>query len=430
MSTNPDVERITYWIRLLRQRNAEAVVRDFSPDLRAAMPGPLLQLSWDVLTKKAGAFERVLSSTTDLSGADHLVRVRCAFAQSVREVMLEVALDHVGRIRGFFGHILTRNTALTHARVPPYVNPGYFTERDVIIGHEPWLVGGTLTCPVWDGPFPGAVLVNTHRDRNGMGNIFRDLAWGLASNGVMVLRYDQSTVDHRDKDAYLGSLDGPGSAMAPPLTVQDEFLDDAVSALKRLCADPASNGHVFAVGHGLGAYLLPRLAEQYGGPLGFVSLFGHTRPAWQISLESVAHITAENPSHFRAAQRIQADLSRVGQGQYQDSERLAGQSGRYWSDLRDHHGRHRFAPDSPILAVHGSGDDTGGGIAEFERLKEDLRSCHRTAFVLYPDLSYWLKAIERGYDPHRGQRHSLQGPVDQRLIFDMARWIRTTPVTV
>jgi hypothetical protein len=218
--------------------------------------------------------------------------------------------------------------------------------------------------------------------------------------------------------------------MAPPLTVQDEILDDAVSALQRLRADPASNGHVFAVGHGLGAYLLPRLAQQCAGPLGFVSLFGHTRPAWEISLESVAHIITDNPSQLRAIQRIQDDLDRVGQGQYQDSERLAGQSGRYWSDLRDHHGQHRFAPDSPILAVHGSGDDTGGGIAEFERLKADLISCPRATFVLYPDLSYWLKAIERGYDPHRDQRRILQGPVDERLIYDLARWIRTTPVTV
>ncbi len=51
MSQDPDVARIVRWLRLLNQRNAAAVVRDFSPDLRAVMPAPLLQLAWVYIAK-------------------------------------------------------------------------------------------------------------------------------------------------------------------------------------------------------------------------------------------------------------------------------------------------------------------------------------------------------------------------------------------
>lgn len=426
MSKDPDVARITYWIRLLRERNAFPVVRDFSPDLRAAMPMALLQLSWDALIRQVGTFERVLSSETQAMGTDRLVCVRCAFSQSVREVMLGLRLDQKDRIRGFFGYRLTHNTALTNSRFPPYVNPDYFTEHDVAIGQEPWVVGGTLSRPVWDGSFPAVVLINTHGSRNGTVNKLRDLAWGLATQGIMVLRYDHTLVAHPKRDPRRGIIE---NRTAPPMTVEDDFLDNALFALRLLQSDPSGNGNLFAVGHGLGAYLLPRLARSYCGPLGLVSLFGHFRPPWEVISEDVARsqATVSSPEFRKTAARLQDDLDRIRQRHYRDDERLAGMSGRYWTDLFEHHGGYHIDPRTPIMVVHGEGDNTGGGIDEFNRLTTALTGHSRPTFALYPGLSYWLKPIEPGYDPYRNQRYTMQNPVDQRVIADLARWIRTLP---
>ncbi len=421
MSLDPDVARIVRWLRLLNQRNAVAVVRDFSPDLRAVMPAPLLQLAWDRLVRQSGQFERVLHRETRGEHTDRVVHLRCAFSQSVREVALGVRLDAGRQIRGFFGSVLTHNTALTYTRIPPYVHPEYFTEGEVVVGREPWAVGGTLTRPVWDGPFPGAVLVNTHahHGRNGPFNMFRDLAWGLATQGIMVLRYDHTLSAHPERDGT-----------APPMTVQDDVLDDATAALQILRADPASNGQLFAVGHGLGGYLLPRLAHQDGTPLGLVSLFGHVRPPWEVLAEDVARaVEPTNPGTVQEfATLLQGALHRIRQGQYGGEERVAGMSGRYWTDLREHHGHYAIDHQTPIFVVHGQGDPSGGGEAEFERVKKGLDAHPRATFALYPGLSVWLKRIEEGYDPRRGLGRTQQPPVDQRLIDDLGRWIRTTSV--
>ena len=103
-------------------------------------------------------------------------------------------------------------------------------------------------------------------------------------------------------------------------------------------------------------------------------------------------------------------------------------SGRYWTDLREHHGRYPIDHQTPIFVVHGEGDPSGGGEAEFTRVKKSLDAHPRATFALYPDLSVWLKRIEEGYDPRRGLGRTQQQPVDQRLIDDLGRWIRTTSV--
>ena len=57
-------------------------------------------------------------------------------------------------------------------------------------------LGATVTLPKGAGPFPAVVLVQGSgpHDRDetiGPHEPFRDLAWGLASRGIAVLRYDK-----------------------------------------------------------------------------------------------------------------------------------------------------------------------------------------------------------------------------------------------
>src|SRR5439155_1698817 len=81
---------------------------------------------------------------------------------------------------------------------PPalYVHPSDFRAVDVSVGTAPFVLGGTLTVPVGLGPFPGVVLLHGSgpQDRDetiGASKVFKDLAEGLASRGIEVLRYDK-----------------------------------------------------------------------------------------------------------------------------------------------------------------------------------------------------------------------------------------------
>ena len=90
-------------------------------------------------------------------------------------------------------------------RPPSYSKPAAFHESEVIVGDDAWKLGGTLLVPAGKGPFPGVVLVHgpgpNDRDETIYSNkIFADLAEGLASRGIAVLRYDKRTKVYGETD--------------------------------------------------------------------------------------------------------------------------------------------------------------------------------------------------------------------------------------
>src|SRR6201999_1634611 len=128
--------------------------------------------------------------------------------------------------------------------------------REVTVGDDQWKLGGTIVEPVGKGPFPAVVLVHgpgpDDRDETIYSNhIFRDLAEGLASQGIAVLRYDKRTKVYGEK---MSELD---------FTIQDETVDDAVKAVALLRQQPEIDpARVFVLGHSLGGYASPRIAAR------------------------------------------------------------------------------------------------------------------------------------------------------------------------
>lgn len=140
---------------------------------------------------------------------------------------------------------------------PPYADLEAFEEIDVVVGQAPWVLGGTLTMPRGPGPYPAVVLVpgSKYPDRDSTGGAVkpsRDVAWGLASQGVAVLRYDKRTLTHALSIAR--QLD---------FTLDSELVDDALAAVALLRQttriDPA---RIFVLGSSLGGFAAPRIAQR------------------------------------------------------------------------------------------------------------------------------------------------------------------------
>lgn len=114
---------------------------------------------------------------------------------------------------------------------------------------------------------------------------FRDLAYGLAAQGIATLRYDKRSYVHGKKMTE--------SDRYPLMTVDDETVNDAVAALRLLRERPELAGRpIWLLGHSLGAMLASYIGSKAGAPDGYILLAGSPRTLWEISMEqnlSIAH---------------------------------------------------------------------------------------------------------------------------------------------
>jgi hypothetical protein len=130
--------------------------------------------------------------TSRTAGDSTIVTILLRFEAVSLNVL--VTWSKEGQIQGVF----LRPAEPPKYEYPSYSRPESFPSRDVTIGEHPWKLPATPTGPNGEGPFPGAVLVHGSgphdRDESvgGVG-VFRELAEGLSSKGIAVLRYDKRT---------------------------------------------------------------------------------------------------------------------------------------------------------------------------------------------------------------------------------------------
>jgi fermentation-respiration switch protein FrsA (DUF1100 family) len=154
------------------------------------------------------------------------------------------------------------------------------SEREVTVGKGDWELPGTLTLPAGKGPFPAAILVHGSgpNSRDGIFDIYKELAWNLAEKGIAVLRYDKRTLVH-------------GAKFPATYTLNEVTADDAALAVEAASqAKEINAGKIFVIGHSKGGYALGRIAEKSSKAAGFVSLAGSARPMEVLIAEQAVYL--------------------------------------------------------------------------------------------------------------------------------------------
>src|SRR5437867_2253039 len=166
---------------LIGERFGEAANR-FAPDLRAAVPPEALRGAW---TTAAAAPVAVAGPAASEPGQAGLVRVSVPLG-SFTVVM---SVDDRGLVHG-----LRLAPAADPLWTPPsYADPRAFAEREVALGEA----GATVTAAK-ENRGAGVVLLAgggpfDRDESSGPNKPLKDLAWGLASRGVTVVRFDKSS---------------------------------------------------------------------------------------------------------------------------------------------------------------------------------------------------------------------------------------------
>ena len=408
------------FVELLAKEDFAGAVGQFDDTMRTALPKPKLKETWQTLQSQAGPFQMQLGTkATKLAGYD-VALVTCQFKQMALDA--KVVFDAKGQVAGLF--FVPSHPAANASEPPPYARTNAFREREFIVGGGEWRLPGTLTLPTTGGPWPAVVLVhgsgpNDRDETIGANKPFRDLAWGLASKGVAVLRYEKRT------KAYAEKLQAAGLGQ---FTVQEETIDDALSAVAQLRAtDGLDPKRIFIVGHSLGGMLAPRIGQADPKLAGLIILAGATRPLEDLMVEQTRYLISLHgqPSSESQAKldELLAEVAKVKKltpGDSSSTALLLHAPPSYWLDLREHDTL-AIAKElkQPLLILQG-GRDYQVTEVDFKRWKESLAAHSNVTFKLYPKLNHLFIAGEGRSTP---DEYEEPGHVAEGVVADIAEWI-------
>jgi len=401
----------------LRAGEFDAAHAMFTPDLASVVTRPTLERYWLGLQAQHGAVEAVGSvGTTTREGSEvALVPVECAQGSAG----IEVAGASGGRIGGlwFSGEY----------SAPDYVDDAAFTERTLTLEPEGCSLPATLTVPAdasggsgtataAGSGVPGVVLVHGSgpHDRDetiGPNKPFRDIAQGLATRGVAVLRYEKRTY----------ACDVPRAEWA----IDDIVVDDAVHALGVLRDQPEVDPERSAVaGHSLGAACVPRIAERDGRVAGGAVLSGNARPFTAVYPEQVRHIfEVQGGLSAREEQQLAAVtqlMSAVKDGTVADGRPIGPLPGIWWKTFYEYDQvatANRI--DADLMFAHGGRDFQIPIDPAMSGWREGLDDADATRFERYPDCSH---LFQPGTEPSLTQEYVFADNVARDLVADLADW--------
>jgi dienelactone hydrolase len=426
-STPSDLEALARTLtEKLAAREYASVETHFDGDMRSGLPTAKLGETWDALIGQVGAFQSIDGTSTQTAQGYQIVLVTTRFQKAT--LNLKWVFDGKSQVAGFF---IVPVQPVTSWVPPAYAKPASFHEEAIMVGAKPWQLHGTLTLPNGAGPFPAVVLVAgsgpEDQDESIAANKpFKDIAWGLASRKIAVMRYNKRTQEYsKELQAHMTGF-----------TVNEESVDDARAAIALLAKRPEiDTRRIFVLGHSMGGTLAPRIAQGDQEVAGLVILAGTTRPLERVVVDQLKYIAGLQGQITPRAQK-QIDSAEQSAKEI-ESPTLAADTkldilgspipGSYFLDLRNYHPAETAAQlKIPMLILRGD-HDYQVTAEDMNGWRNALSGKPNVTWKVYPGLYHlFMASSSAGTGLGTPADYQKAGHVEQAVIEDIKTWIETS----
>ena len=396
----------------------------FVPALRPMVVPEALQTAWLAALSQHGPITSIGAPITEPGGPGGLVVKILVICERGAFGVVASATEQ-GQLAGIQ---LTAPSATepTAAWQPPdYADVESFEEQAVTLGSDSFAVPGTLTLPRGSDLCTAVVLLAgsgpLDRDETiGRNKPLKDIAWGLASRGIAVLRFDKVTYAHAAE-----------VKQAQEFTLSDEYVPHARAAVELLRAHPAADPErVFLLGHSLGGTVAPRIAAAEPSVAGLILMAGGAEPLHWAIVRQVRYLASLNPASEPASRPAIQDLT--AKATLVDSPGLSlstpgselplGTPASYWLDIRGYDPAATAATlGEPILILQGGRDYQVTVADDLARWKAALDDRPDVSIRVYPGYNHLFAP---GSGPCTPAEYEPAQHVDAAAIADMAEWLK------
>lgn len=411
------------FVQALRTGNATEAQKWMSPAFKLSITEPQLQNLWKGYAQIYGAPSTQLSRTVVPNGVH--TNITYSFQTASSALNYTLRLNPEGKVDDLY----IGPASTTEYKNPSYVNPASYTEEEVTIGEGIFKLPGVLTKPVSGGPAPVVVLVHgsgpNDRDTSvGGAKPFRDLANGLASQGIAVLRYDKITYEHTFK-----------FAANPRSTIKLETVDDAISAVRFLQKrKDIDNSNIFVAGHSQGGFALPLIINadrDERNIKGSIMLAAPSSTFMNVALEQqqelinrIKNLGGSTASTEQTAAVWAAAAKMVNDPQY-SLDHLPSNfplgTPYWWYSLRDYKPTDLAkAQKGPLLILAGE-NDWQVPPTQFNAWKSELSNRTDVEYKSYPKVNHLLSEYD---GVSTGAEYTQPSHAAESIVNDIAAWIK------
>lgn len=407
------VEEVTSQLSRHRYRK---VWRMFDANMKEKVTVKRLKEVWRGIEEVSGQYEGVEDIQDNSIDGRQRYRALLRFENGIYRFLL--ASNEDNKIDALFIQAMGYN-------LPDYGKNLKVGKRFLRFQTDTLLFSGELIVPVECNNCPIVIMVHGSGPNNkdetiGPNKVFQDLALGLASQGIASYRYDKRFFLYPE-------------LAEQPFDLYDETIDDAISAYTMIKADTSLHfGKHIMLGHSLGAFAMPLIADSLNDLDGAILFSGNARRIEDLIEYQMNYLTNYddklNSAEKKLIKKVEKGIERIRNGNYDENtpyaDLLAYWPGKFWKGIApyDPVAQLRSNTKTNFLILQGE-DDYQITMEDYALWRANVATMNNVEMLSFPGLTHL-------FTPSKGQRpgpadYFIPNNVSYEVIVEIAAWIGT-----
>ncbi len=409
------IDQSTRFFETLNKNNFKEAQQFFDSGLHDKIKPESLEVMWKQITASLGNFESINGAQNKSQDSIQSVILDCKFKYGSQPFQFVYNKD--AKLIGFF---IVPAKQIAQYKPATYADTSAYKESFITIKSGDFDLPGMLTLPKKGENFPLVIFVHgsgpSDMDETvGQHKPFKDLAEGLATQGIASIRYVKRTMLYGQ------------SFMNKSYTLKEEVEDDLQKALEYAHSIPEiDKSKIYIFGHSLGGMIAPRFASKNPDLKGIVIAAAPARTFGEVLVEQYQYLQKTSQDTSAQTKKIFADAiqeakkgAAIKPNALPKDTLIIGLPVSYWLDINS---LNQVATakklKNRILVIQG-GNDYQVSTADYNLWKSALKGKNVT-FKLYPMLNHLFSFVsEKG----TSLQYQEPGNVEAVLVTDIANWI-------